>query len=94
MEEQKTIICPFCFAHVVWGASVCRGCHAVLVYGASRKWYFCAFALSLFVGAWLTRFFEGWFLLFPAVIVLICFAFLSYKLGEKFQKKVIFRRHR
>lgn len=30
IEEQKTTICPFCFAHVVWGASVCRGCHAVL----------------------------------------------------------------
>jgi ribosomal protein L40E len=35
--SKETTTCPFCFNKVPWGATVCRGCNAVLKYGASEK---------------------------------------------------------
>lgn len=92
MENERTVTCPFCYNHVPWGAGVCRGCHAVLSYGASNKWYLGAFILSIYFYLVLSKFFNGWFI--AMLMGVVSFAYLSYLIGEKFSDRVIFHRYR
>lgn len=89
MTKENTT-CPFCYATAPWGATVCRGCHAVLEYGASSKWYLGALAVSIFISVWISDFLSWWL---SVLAGFICFAYLAFLLVEKFENKVVFRRN-
>ncbi len=89
--SEETTTCRFCFSKVPWGATVCLGCHAVLKYGASDKWYVGAFALSVWISIWVGDFLNLWL---SGLVGIICYAYFSYQIGERFKDKVIFSRYR
>lgn len=89
---MKNVTCPFCKTLVPRGATVCKGCNAVVEYRTPPLMYIVLIVVSIFAGLKIPNI-VGLNVPFASVIVgLLFFIFVCYLSSQIFASRIHFER--